>query len=459
MTDQRLCYAHASFAGLIGIGREDVTPPVGIYARNWGAAAHDVAEGIHRPLRVTALAFRRSTAELPLVLVALDLGWWRTPQDEWFVRGGLLDALGLEPARVMVSLSHTHAGPSICREEADKPGGELIAPYLELVRDRAVAAARRALAACEPSTLAWARGTCDLAQNRDLPQGRRVVCGFNPFGRADDTLLVGRVTAREGTLLASVVNYACHPTTLAWENRLISPDFVGALREVVERDTGGAPCLFLQGASGELAPREQYTADTAIADAHGRKVGFSVLAVLEGMLPDRAELEYERVVESGAPLAIWRRTLQSPSETIRATRLPIEVPLKDLASLDEIEAQLRACDDPALSERLRRKLWVRRAVGDGRTTVLPLWLWQLGDALLLGQPAEAYSHLQTALRHRFQDRLLVVMNLTNGCNFGYLPPAELYDQDVYQVWQTPFARGSLERVLEACQEAVELHAG
>ena len=34
--------------------------------------------------------------------------------------------------------------------------------------------------------------------------------------------------------VAVVVNYACHPTTLAWQNTLISPDYPGALRELVE---------------------------------------------------------------------------------------------------------------------------------------------------------------------------------------------------------------------------------
>ena len=33
-----------------GVARRDVTPPVGIYARSWGAATHEVAEGVHRPL-------------------------------------------------------------------------------------------------------------------------------------------------------------------------------------------------------------------------------------------------------------------------------------------------------------------------------------------------------------------------------------------------------------------------
>src|SRR6185503_5155147 len=106
----------------------------------------------------------------------------------------------------------------------------------------------------------------------------------NPAVKADDTLVVGRITADDdGRVLGTLVNYACHPTTLAWENRLISPDYVGAMREVVEAHTGGGPCLFLQGASGELAPAHQYVGDTAVADRHGRRLGFSALAALEGM--------------------------------------------------------------------------------------------------------------------------------------------------------------------------------
>jgi hypothetical protein len=58
-----------------------------------------------------------------------------------------------------------------------------------------------------------------------------------------------------------------------WENTVISPDYVGATREVVKRETG-APCLFLQGASGELGPREGFVGDTAVTDKNGRELGF-----------------------------------------------------------------------------------------------------------------------------------------------------------------------------------------
>ena len=57
--------------------RRDVTPPVGIYSRSWGAATHDVAEGVHRPLTATAAVFAPLAGDGPtLALVALDVGWF-----------------------------------------------------------------------------------------------------------------------------------------------------------------------------------------------------------------------------------------------------------------------------------------------------------------------------------------------------------------------------------------------
>jgi len=118
----------------------------------------------------------------------------------------------------------------------------------------------------------------------------------------------GRVTRdADCSVLATLVNYACHPTTLAWVNKLISPDFIGAMRDVIEANTGAAPCLFLQGASGELAPAHDYVGDTAIADKHGRQLGYAAISALESMLSPRHKLTYRGVMESGAPLAVWLR--------------------------------------------------------------------------------------------------------------------------------------------------------
>ncbi|MDR6804640.1 hypothetical protein J2Y45_003052 [Dyadobacter sp. BE34] len=447
--------ANPSFSGLIGVSQADITPPAGIYAKNWGAATHETAEGVHKPLFLTCITFRSIGMDQPLVLIGADLGWWKSADDEQFLRNGILAETGLPAEHLMFCLSHTHAGPSLFREDAAKPGGHLIEPYLIEIRDKSVSAIRRAMAAETMATLTWNYGKCSLAVNRDLPeQGKeRLLVAMNPGQPADDTLLVGRITSLNNTVIATIVNYACHPTTLAWENKLISPDYIGAMREMVETATG-APTLFLQGASGELSPKEQYVGDTAIADRYGRQLGHAVLTTLEDMLPAATGLSFQGAVESGAPLGIWTQTPLVPPQTIAYALTEIPFILKDMPSLAEIEAEWAACTDAVTRERLWRKRGIRKTVGDGRTSAMPLWTWRLGDSLLIGQPNEAYSDFQQQLRAQFKGKAVAVINIANGYA-GYLPPENMYTRDTYAVWQTPFEAASLELLIEKTIETAQ----
>jgi hypothetical protein len=449
---------HSAFSGLVGLARTDITPQAGIFCRNWGAAAHDTAQGIHRPLSVTGLAIRDAAGGEPLVLLDTDLGWWASLSYERGFRGRVRAAVGLSEDRLLSCLSHTHAAPPLCGPEPQWQGGDLLAAYLDRFETAMAETARAAIANLAPATIEWHHGRCALATNRDLPDptppaGPRIVCGFNPANPADDTLVVARVTAASGRPLATVANYACHPTTLAWDNDLVSPDFVGEMRSTIE-GAGAGLGLFLQGASGELSPRYQYVGDPAVADAHGRELAHAVLATVEGMEPPGQELVFERVVESGAPLARWRRQPRPVTPRMKslvAKRRTVDLPLKDWPSTATLAAEFAACTDRALAERIRRKLRIRESLGDGATFPLEIWGWRIGEALVLGTMAEAYSALQSRVRAAFPDRAVVWLNLVNG-SVGYLPPAPLYDVDIYQVWQTPFERGGLEMVEAAAIE-------
>lgn len=457
-SDSGAARAHSSFRGRIGVARGEITPPVGIYARNWGAAAQDVAASIHRPLTLTALTLAVDLESSPLVLIDADLGWWRPLAVFKQMQRRLLESLGLESSRLIFALTHTHAAPPLAEADPLWPGGDLLADWLETVFQTAVATVKGALENASEAILDWHTGRCQLACVRDYPDpapgANRLLCGYNPNGHADDTLLVGRISDQDGSLRASLVNYACHATTLAWENHAISPDFVGAMRETIAAATRGAPALFLQGASGDLAPRYQYVGDTSIADRHGRGLGFAALATLEAMQPAGTRLAFHTAVESGAPLAVWRPEPVDVSNVLRVAETSVDLRLKNWPSADELEQQRLSSGDRALEERLRRKRDIRRQLGDGNTYALPITAWRIGDAVLIGCMAECYSQLQRQLRQRFPDRAVICVNLING-SIGYLPPADLYDADVYQVWQTPFARGSLERTTNAMVATIE----
>src|SRR5919106_4748505 len=111
-------YTRCRFA----VATRDVTPPVGIYARSWGAAAHDVAEGVHRPFAATAAVFAPIAGDgLTLALVAVDLGWFQHLPDERMLRATVTRRTGLEEAALLINMSHTHAGANeigraSCRE-------------------------------------------------------------------------------------------------------------------------------------------------------------------------------------------------------------------------------------------------------------------------------------------------------------------------------------------------------
>lgn len=444
-----------TFSGRIGLARRDITPPLSIYSRNWGAGNRDIATGVHRPLTLTCITFQTSEDAQPLVLLGADLGWWKQSADEQKFRSGILETLGLPPDNLMICLSHTHAGPSLSTADASKPGGALIEPFLASLQEAAIGSIREALRTATRGVLDWGYGACDLASNRDLPmyEEHRVVVGFNPNTQADSTLLVGRITDAQGNIRALIVNYACHPTTLAWDNPLISPDYVGAMRELVEEKTGGK-VLFLQGASGDLAPAEQYVSDCRVADAHGRRLGYAVLSTLEGMLAPSASLSFSHVVESGAPLAIWKQTACEPNADLDAKYLNVELQLKDLPTLSVIESEWATCEDAVQKERLWRKMNIRKAFGEQSVFPMGLWIWRLGDSVIVGQPNEAYALYQRAVRKAYPGVPIAVINIVNGYA-GYLPPQGLYDQDMYAVWQTPFAAGSLELLIQATLTGID----
>ncbi len=455
-TTQIVQRQRSGFAGRIGIARADVTPPVGVFSRTWGAASHDVATSIHRPLTLSVMTLERDDEQTPLVLIEADGSWWQSQQLWHATHARLLAALSLESQSLIFALSHTHSAPPLTTANTDMPGGDLLVQWVEQLTLTAINTVRQARdGACE-STLDWHVGRCQLASVRDYPEPRsdseRFVCGYNPTVKADDTLLVGRVTDTAGHLRATICNYACHPTTLAWENTAISPDYVGAMRTTIQDETG-VPALFLQGASGELAPRYQYVADPRVADQHGAQLGFAALATLNDMPSPATRLAYDGVVESGAPLAIWKPESAPVSRQLLAKCVTVDLPLKQWPTASELDQQWAACGDRALKERIRRRRIVRRAVGDGPTFPLPVWIWQMGQAVLVGSMTESYSLLQRELRRRFPDRAVVVGNVMNG-SIGYLPSADCYDDDIYQVWQTPFARGGLETVMDAVTEAV-----
>ncbi|HQZ28606.1 MAG: hypothetical protein KBF76_13315 [Verrucomicrobiales bacterium] len=461
-TPQSCCRFALAFA--------DITPPSDIYHRMWGAARHERATGVHRPLRATVAIFAPLEGADRQILLALDhcvMG--ATEHANLIAQTATIS--GVAEEEILVVFSHTHGAGLMGLDRALLPGGDRIPPYLEHVGDTAGALVKQCLASLVPARIVYGKGTCALGTHRDFWDGSQFICGHNPGVPVDDTVIVARVTADDETTLATVVNYACHPTTLAWENTLISPDYPGAMRELIEHETG-APCLFLQGASGEIGPREGFVGDSTVADRNGRELGFAALSILTALPKAGTNFVYAGPVVSGATLGAWKHVPLSsvalaakadwrrerwheplPFRPGQSTVAETEEALEQMQS-DEAKAlssgdEARAAEYRALAERKTRLLHRLRQLPQGDHYPLQVVVWQIGDAFWIGVQGESYSLLQTELRRRFPDKTLIIASIAADWGASYLTPRELYDTGIYQESIAVVVAGSLEQLIES----------
>jgi len=445
----------------------DITPPANIYHRMWGAAKHDRATGIHRPLRATLTLFTPLDGAQRQFIIALDhcvMG--RQEMDN--LLDAVSEAADIPREELIVVFSHTHAAGLMGLERGNLPGGDLIAPYLESVATRVAELVKETQTKLQPATILYATGHCNLAAHRDYwdEDNQLWACGYDPDTPADDTVLTARAHAEDGTLLATLVNYACHPTTLAWDNTLISPDYPGAMRETIEEVTG-VPCLFLQGASGELGPVEGFVGDTSVADRNGRQLGHAALSAIESLPDPNTRFEYTGPVVSGATLGEWKYN-ELPDEFSdsnafwQLVRQIIPLPIRPgTPTTQEVETELAKWekkdtpDARAMAERKRRLLHRLSQLPAGDNFPLEAVVLRLGGAVWIIIQGEHYSVLQKVLRERFPETPLIISTVASHWGASYLPPKELYDKGIYQESIAITAAGSLEKVIETIGGQIE----
>lgn len=455
----------------LGVARRDITPLVGMYHRMWGAAKHDRSTGIHRPLVADAIVIEAHAGNLQRhVFVTLDHCLFRPPEMN-AVRAQVCELLQLPSERLTLLFSHTHAAGLLTRERTHLPGGDLIGPYLDALPGRIAEAVGAAIANLQSVTLTYGSVDCRMGHHRDAfdEAAQIFVCGFNPDVAWSLPVQTIRATNANGQHVATVVNYPCHPTTLAWENTLVSPDYIGALRETVEAATH-APCVFLLAPCGDIGPREDYVGDVSVADRNGQQVGYAALQALAAMPPAAHDFHYIGPVFSGATLGNWRYQPQTDEHAARTTQfrarrlevwldylpgLPsvaaVQLEMKQLAA-DEHAAVAR--DDAievarlrALIERKRRLIERVQPLPPGQFPYL-VELWDIGDATWIAVDGEPYHAVQSEVQRRFPDRTLIFMTLSNGALASYIPTREAYSKSLYQVEVAHLAPGSLERVID-----------
>lgn len=220
---------------LAGAAEVTITPPIGTFLDGYGDRTTG-SVGVHDDLHARALVLADGATRAAIVscdLIGVDRRLVAT------IRDLASEAIGIPREHIMVAATHTHAGPAGLRADRD--------PALTETMSRLIAGAIIAADSDKrPAVLKAGRGSVD-----SVSQNRR-----DPAGPADDVLqvlLFDSPDPREGAV-ASIVNFACHPTVLFHTNMQISADYPGHALATVRGIVSDAPSLFLNGACGDVNP-------------------------------------------------------------------------------------------------------------------------------------------------------------------------------------------------------------
>jgi hypothetical protein len=452
---------HAAFARIC------ITPPLIIPNGMWVAQRHVRSEGVDADLYVRALAL--ADGELKVIVLDFDVCFLPDQISE-AIRNTVSSATGLASTNILPFASHSHAGPTVLNDYRGE-GEDQIREYIGKLPAWACEAATTALSAMTPVRTASGTGQCDIGVNRDLQlEDGRFVVGCNEHGFVDPEVGVIRIDSTDNKPLACIVNFACHPTVLGPENRLVSPDYPGHMRNLVEDETG-AGCIFLQGAAGNIGPKETFVGDAAVARRLGALLGLEAARIFLTLKTRPTKTMLRGIIASGALLADYAEVpIEQPEAELRFASTRVELPVR--AHFPEVyeKAPERLANWEAKLEELQRARAPREEIAEaiqyitrerlrtgriryysGRKSLsLESCAIRIGDACIVTIAGEPYCEIGAEVKSRspFPNKTFVAGYMP--ADLMYIPTAEAFNHlsPPMEVDNSPYAPAAARIVIE-----------
>lgn len=284
-----------------GFAQRDITPKQPMPMWGYGARHALPAGSAMAPLFAKALVL--DGGEEKVAIVGLDLGRSPTQRSMDIILSAIKATAGVN--YILISGSHTHHGPVL--ELLDEPGYgkgkyDYAVTYVKELEQNIIDAINEAAAHAVEARIGWIAEDTDLNRNR--------VSKRNPKPRDPELGLI-RVDTLEGNPLALLINFAGHAVTEDIFDRRWSADWPGHMQREVERQAN-IPCMFMQGASGDLSPNTNETRKGP--SGFGKAIAAKVLEMnraLETRVPERPGLKgidqtfsYPTRIDLSAPLTL-----------------------------------------------------------------------------------------------------------------------------------------------------------
>ncbi len=415
---------------LAGAATAVITPTVGVQLDGYGAR-DDSSQGVHDELEARVLVLEQGAQNA--VIVSCDLlgvhAWIASE-----VRARAAAATGVNPDGVLVAATHNHAGPAGLRGGLMSRLDETLA---EAVVVRVCEAIEEAWKSRRPASIKHASATVDtISLNRRDPEWPK-----------DAALHVVLIEGEDGPV-ATVLNFACHATVLNGTNLMISGEFPGVACRLIQRETG-APCVYLNGACGDVNP-VWITQDFAAVERAGQIIGGQALrlaAEMRALGPGQRShnIRWDEFLEVSAPGRVVAPSLHTVRREITLPQREFDSDDAYAALIENLAAAAGAAppgsperrDATASFTRFKVERWAAAwSRHSDEPARMELQAMQLGDGLaLLAVPAELFAETATATREAapFTD---VIMACYANDYVGYIVPEPGYEDGGYEAGVT-----------------------
>ena len=366
-------------------------------------------------------------------------------------RAAVQKQCGIEGDHVMISATHTHTGPTLPRlnlmdklTKADSPPGVAYMQSLPDLIAKSVNDAKAKLAPVTPSfTIADGKGIS--FNRRVLKEGSTQAlwqpksfdpATMRPAGPVDPDIgvLVFNTTAAEPKPVASVLNFAMHPTSVGAGPK-VSADFPGVFTKLInERHGPDMVSVFANGCCGNINPNDYFTGTRR----NHLQIGALLADATDAAWPNLTPLKTFAPRIASTRVTLKRRSY-TEAEIEKAKDIATRMVTKNLGTVAMAEA---VCILETIGKRNEPLSVEVQAIAFS------------DEAAIVALPGEIFVELGLALKKRSPFKHTMIAELANG-SIGYIPDSRAYPQGNYEVVSARCAQGSGELLVEAALKLLQ----
>ena len=379
----------------VGAASVDITPPLCVPYLS-GNPRHAPFTGVHDNLRVSAAVI--SNGHKTVAIVSMDsIGFdnavlGKNENYTAYVRRLICQRCPITPQNVLVSAGHIHSTPDMLNFR-DLSGFKEAKPWFKTIARRTAEAVELAFNSMSPATMKYKK--CDV-------EG----IAINRRDEKDvDNQLITLLFECENGANVVIGHFACHPV-IVQAQPLVSADYVGVMRQTVEKGLPNSTFLLLQGFAGDINP--------AVGDKGSFEQVHQVGAALgEAALAQALALLDETDWENDCRLDVLSGHIMLPSR-----------------ELPEGDALLPYADDEDAQ--------VRMAEG---TPEYPceLQVLRIGRCVIMGAAGELFCGAGLRLKHSLPGEVCMPTGYANGY-VGYVCPHYAFENGGYETEVGPWSK-------------------